>query len=284
MNIVVVYNSRSGSAHSRDELEKSCAQAGITVDAFIAVEDGFEEQLKQYITKDQVIAVVGGDGTISSAARLLVGSQTVLAPLPGGTLNHFTKDLGISQDIDEALRHLLVSKPQAVDTAAVNNVTFINNSSIGLYPSSLQVREELQSKKITKWLAMIVASARALARYRTYTVTIDEKSFKTPFLFVGNNDYHVTDSTPGRTHFSEGLLSVYTIAAASRWTLVKILARALMGQLSTAQEFKHWNTAELTIHTKRANVSISRDGELERLATPLEYSTSPKSLIVLGVN
>ena len=44
------------------------------------------------------ILVSGGDGTIASAANALLGSQCELAVLPGGTLNHFARDLGLPRD------------------------------------------------------------------------------------------------------------------------------------------------------------------------------------------
>src|SRR5688500_374492 len=44
------------------------------------------------------VVVAGGDGTIALAARALAGSRTALAVLPGGTLNHFARDLGLPPD------------------------------------------------------------------------------------------------------------------------------------------------------------------------------------------
>jgi diacylglycerol kinase family enzyme len=42
------------------------------------------------------VGVAGGDGTILSAAEQLAGGTTALAPFPTGTLNHFSRRLGIS--------------------------------------------------------------------------------------------------------------------------------------------------------------------------------------------
>lgn len=282
MKIILVYNPHSGSAPNLDTLRKLCKQHGITIAAHIAVNDTYKEALRKHLRKDQIIAVVGGDGTISSVAALITGTRAILAPLPGGTLNHFTKDLGVPQDLDQAIAALNTMKPRAIDVASVNDVVFLNNSSIGLYPSSLATREELQSKKLTKWYAALIGSIRALVKYRTYTVTIDKETFKTPFLFVGNNDYHLTDPGTSRDDLTQGVLSIYAVATASRRELIGIALRALVGQLRTSSEFKLWRTSQITVHTKKSRVHVSRDGELENLVTPLTYKIIPSSLRVLA--
>lgn len=281
MSIVLVYNPHSGSALKLNELRKICKRHGITITAHIALSDTYKTQLKKYIKKDQVIAVIGGDGTISSVAALVAGTGAILAPLPGGTLNHFTKDLGIPQAIDEAFARLPAAKPRTIDAASVNDIVFLNNSSIGLYPSSLAAREELEGKKLAKWYAALIASIRALVKYRTYTVTIDKETFKTPFLFVGNNDYHLTDPDKARDDLTQGILSIYAVTTASRRELIGIVARALIGQLRTSSEFKVWRVSQITVHTKKPRVKVSRDGELEKLATPLKYKIMPGALRIL---
>ena len=49
------------------------------------------------------VLVAGGDGTIATAASVLVGTPAELAIIPGGTLNHFAKDVGIPLDPAAAL-------------------------------------------------------------------------------------------------------------------------------------------------------------------------------------
>lgn len=283
MKVVVIYNSKSGSALPLKELKALFRRAGITTEAFIDITKGLASLSRWRDQKDVVIAAVGGDGTLSSVAAKLVGTKTLFAPLPGGTLNHFTKDLGISQDLAEAVANLNHKTPRKIDVATVNDTVFLNNSSIGLYPSSLQTREELEKSKLAKWPAAIVAVLKALVRYRSLTVTIDDETFKTPFLFVGNNDYHLDDpAASGRNKLDQGLLSVYAIASASRWGLIKVLGRALVGKLDTADEMKIWKTSHLTIHAKKKSLRVSRDGELEKMSTPLEYTVVAGGLKVIG--
>jgi diacylglycerol kinase family enzyme len=56
-----------------------------------------------------VVVVLAGDGTLNEAADGLAGSQTALAPLPGGSTNVFARSIGIDLDPIDATSELLES-------------------------------------------------------------------------------------------------------------------------------------------------------------------------------
>lgn len=280
MNIVLVHNPKSGSSLSLDELRTKCAAHGITISHAIDITDNFPESLQPHLTKGALIAAIGGDGTLSSVAQELYTTQAIFIPLPGGTLNHFTKDAGIAQDIDEALSRIPTRKPRKVDVALVNDKLFLNNSSLGIYPMSLRVREQIEAK-VGKWPGALVGTAEALLRFRLYTVTIEGETFKTPFVFIGNNDYHF-DKGGQRDSLEEGKLCAYAIRSPRRSTLVTLLLYALFGKLREADEFIAHRDTELTIKSTRPRMTVSADGEVTRLTTPLRYKSLPGGLTILG--
>lgn len=286
MKVVLVYNLHSGRALTLDNLKKSFQNAHIEiVDSFV-VNRNIRSLLRPYLSKKGiVIAAYGGDGTLSRVASAIANTECIFAPLPGGTLNHFTKDLGIEQNLDTALHALKNSKPQTIDIACVNGRSFINNSSIGLYPSTLQMRDEMTRKFIGKWPAAVIASFKAFWRYDPYTVTINGETFRTPFVFVGNNDYRLEHHLIGyRKHLDKGILSVYTVVATGRINLLGVFIRAVFHLLEGTDEVKMWKTSHVTIHTKRPQVRISRDGEHETIESPLRYKVMPNALKVIGAS
>jgi diacylglycerol kinase family enzyme len=56
-----------------------------------------------------VVVVAAGDGTLNEAADGLIGTETALAPLPGGSTNVFARTIGIPNSIMPATEQLVTS-------------------------------------------------------------------------------------------------------------------------------------------------------------------------------
>ncbi len=279
MKVVIVFNSRSGNALPKADIRQLFKKAKIDIEAFIDVVQDFEQRLQPYIKPGSIIVGYGGDGTLSSIASLLSGTGAILAPLPGGTLNHFTKDIGISQDLSEAINNLPLAETLIIDTATVNGRTFLNNSSIGLYPTSLAERSRVESI-LGKWPAAVYASIRALIRFRLYTVTVQDNTYTTPFVFIGNNKYDI-DRLMERNSLQRGKLSVFMIHSNKRLTLCKIVLLTLLRRVRQADEFTSFEADELTIQIHQRRVRVSYDGEHTKMTSPITYKLKKRSLKIL---
>jgi diacylglycerol kinase family enzyme len=110
----------------------------------------------------------------------------------------------------------------------------------------------------------------------------EELRRKTPFVFVGNNEYEMESfNIGGRTCLDAGNLSLYILHRTGRMGLVRLALTSLFGRLRQARDFDAFCTGEATIETRRPRVLVAFDGEVEMMDSPLRYSIRPGALRVL---
>lgn len=240
-------------------------------------------------TTARCAAVVGagGDGTLNAIASHLIGTDVAFGVLPFGTLNHFAKDVGIPTDLDAALDILTSGNTIAVDVGEVNGRFFLNNSGLGLYPNLVRDRER-QQKRLGrgKWPAFVWAAAGVLHRYPFLTVYItlngQTNCHRTPFVFVGNNEYRMEGLEIGqRPTLTAGMLSLYTAQRTGRWGLLRFGLRALTGHLKQEKDFRAVLAKEILIKTHHRRIRLALDGEVFVLDTPLKYRIVTGALRVI---
>jgi diacylglycerol kinase family enzyme len=234
---------------------------------------------------DKIIVAGGGDGTVNAVSSALAGTDSVLGLLPLGTLNHFAKDIGMPVEIPEAVQIIARQYVSSVDVGQVNERTFVNNSSLGIYPSIVSERERLQRTGFQKWVALLVASFKVFPRLPRITVRlkVDEKSLvrTTHFVFVGNNEYEIAGTKLGtRRCLDASTLVLYIAGTQSRKDLVRLALRTFIGRHSW-DEFEIIRTQELWIESKRPHLHVSFDGEVAKMKTPLHYRILPRALRVI---
>lgn len=79
-----------------------------------------------------IITAFGGDGTINSVASALIGSDKVLAILPGGSGNGMVRSLNIPLSWRKAMKVLIHGRDIHIDAGKINNKYFFNIAGIGL--------------------------------------------------------------------------------------------------------------------------------------------------------
>ena len=289
----VIINASSGTDDKKQAREiLADTFASNNIEARISLAESGEEiiDLARRAVRDncQPIIAGGGDGTINAVASVLVDTDRTLGVLPLGTLNHFAKDLNVPLDVEAAARVCLNGREASVDVGEVNGRIFLNNSSLGLYPSIVRHREKQQQQLGRgKWPAFIWATLTMLKRYPFLNVrlsTDDERMIRrTPFVFVGNNEYEMESFNVGaRSCIDAGHLSLYVAHHTGRLGLLRLAWRALFGGLRDEKDFNAMCTKEIWIETRRPKrLRVATDGEVTVMTTPLHYRVRPGALRVL---
>jgi len=275
-----------GENETRRKIEAAMDAAGIAAEIALtppeAIADAFAEAAKA--SGLGAVVAVGGDGTISSAAAALAGTERPLGILPLGTRNHLARDAGIPLGLEAAAKVVAAGHVRAIDIAEVNGHVFVNNSAVGLYPDMVRLRdfEETHGSRGRR-RAMLSASLKTLRSFRRRKLWISapgiEAPLRTPLLFVGNNRYRVNLLALGRRETLDGgELSIHAVRARSWGHLLWAGLRGLFGRLDQQRDFVTVHAPEAEISSDRAWLTISADGETLRLETPLRYRIRPKAL------
>lgn len=227
----------------------------------------------------------GGDGTINTAASAILGREITLGVLPLGTLNHFAKDLGIPLDLEEATKLILKGSWCKVDVGEVNGRCFLNNSSLGVYPVIVRLRERYRATLRGKWIAAFWAALTVMRRnpFMAVKLHVEGQAMvrRTPLVLVANNEYRTTGIHAGtRESLARGRLALYVLNAERRPGLLQLALKVLVEGAERVKELDLFTVEEVAVETRRRRLQVALDGEVVTLDSPLQYRTRPAALKV----
>jgi len=273
-------------------LRASFALNDVEADISFVDGEGLHDALERALMRAKrgeidAIAVGGGDGSMRAAASVLAGTGVPLGALPLGTLNHFAKDLGIPLQVEEAAATIAAGHTRVVDLAEVNGETFINNSSIGIYPYMVIDRKRRKARhKLAKWMAMVPAFFRMMRHFPRRRLRISAEGFarpyRTPCLFVGNNEYGMELFTFGRRQrLDSGKLWFYVVKPREPLEFFWMVCRLCFGRMDQARDLDTFQLAEAEISAKTSRLPVALDGEVRIMHTPLHYRSRPRAFRII---
>lgn len=242
----------------------------------VAVQDMLEDAIAERGRWVRAVGVAGGDGTVATAAAVADHHGLPLVVVPGGTLNHFARDVGV-YDTQEAVDATQAGEAVAVDLALVEahpgrlddpedvSVTrtryFINTASIGSYPELVQLRERWQPR-YGKWPAFAAALITVLRRSEKISVRIEDRWYKVWFLFVGNGPYHPRGAVPAwRPTLDSGLLDVRWLRADVRFSRLRVVLALILSALGHSRVYHQREVPRLDVELLEPSM-LATDGEV----------------------
>lgn len=258
------------------EIRKTARGGDLVQMARKAAEDGFD-----------IVVAAGGDGTQSAVAGALAGTDVTMGVLPGGTFNYFARDLGVGEEIDDALDTILDARITMIDVGRVENLVFLNNVSLGAYPHILKTRETIYRRwgrsRIAAYWSVLVA-LRRLRRPMKLTARVNggSRQFTTALVFVARSAYQLDAfGLEGADAIRAGKFAVLVARARQPLPLMRSALRLAFGMSAKNSDFDLLITDELTIETPKQRQLIAHDGEKTVMAAPLNLKVWHDALRVL---
>ena len=282
--LVVNARSRRGRQLYEDARTRLLA-AGFELLGAYAVERDLEKCLAGAIAQGPDLLVAGGgDGTISTAGRMLAHRDVALGLLPLGTTNNFARTVGIPPSLDEAVATLVDGAVIDVDLGIAGDMPFTNHVGAGL-SAEVMISAPRRLKRVLGRLAYPITALGLLTRHRPLRVTVrtdgGERVFVTHQIYVANGGFHAGRPITADAHADDRLLVAYPVGGSTRRELLRETARnALTGHRRTLHERPFLAVGELWLETDRpAHVEV--DGE-PCGRTPLRIALDANALRIMA--
>ncbi len=259
------------------------------------LEGGMATDLARQAARDgyHVVVACGGDGTLNEIVDGLVGTGVAVGALPGGTVNEWTRELGISQRLTTAAQQLVGSIRRIVDVGRLTiNGThdrhFLLMAGLG-FDGAIMAKVSKPLKNRIGPLAVGLATLRALPSFDAVSVEIAMDAVRwegrTGQIIIGNTRRYggFTAFTPN-AYVDDGMLDICVFTATSVSALVRQATPFMLRRQARPANVELFRTGQVTIHAPSA-MPLQLDGGTvhTRIEATDEGATYACTLVAQGL-
>lgn len=299
MKIVLIANASASSVTARTRV---VIQKALSADHDVELRETARRGHATRIAKGaaaegaDIVAVLGGDGTLNEAANGVVGTKTALAPIPGGSTNVFARTLGLPEDPVHAtavtLEAIENNSIRSIGLGAANERYFLFHIGVGFDAAVVKQVEKRSHLKRYAGHAFF-----AWAGFDTWIRHYDRKSphFQVefadgsvvedgyfaiclntdPYTYLGTRPFTVI---PGATLDSP--LSVVTVRSLGAFNLTKLMASSLRNPngVTTGRGIDVRNDIEQATISSEKPFPYQLDGDYLGDVTSIDLRWQPDAL------
>jgi diacylglycerol kinase family enzyme len=264
--------------------------AGHEITCHVIDPEKLEDAIKDAVAAHpDIILVGGGDGSVSTAARLLGKTGISLGILPMGTFNLAARDLGVPLDIQSAAGFLSTASPLAIDVLMVSGHACLCTTIFGFYPefSNIFEKRDHGGRWWRKTFKLLTGLPRVFSRARPLSLSWNADGVsagaRTKFAaFVPGRYKSTAGIVPARTDFRSGLMTGYIGTHKTAAAALRAMLDYLLGRQEENPKLEIVQAAELKLHAAgRRHLTVMLDGEILRLPLPVHLDILPSHLLVL---
>lgn len=237
--------------------------------------------------KFDVVAAVGGDGTVNETAQGLLGSGTAMTVIPYGSGNGLARGLMIPMNKEKALRMILNGSYRMIDVGEITDgekrKLFFGFSGIGYDAFIGKLFNERSGRR--GLFSYIYLSIMSYSKFKPVPLRIkvnDKEIFAKPFILAVANTNEYGNGAKIAPHAvpDDGYFDLCII---QDMTLVKGLLngwRLFNGSIDKIAETNMLRTKKVEVFPD-SSVYYHADGESHSTSDPLTFTVMPDQLRVL---
>ena len=292
MKIVLLLNRTAGggrAAHQARRAAQILGEAGAEVSLVEtrSMEHTAQEAQRATVDPPDVLAVVGGDGTLHAAVNGLLRAPSAARPpmgvIPCGRGNDFARTIGIA-DLDTACAALLGGARRRVDLGRTDAGFFLGVAGAG-FDSQVARRAQGGTRLLSGAAAYVYSVVRTLAAFEPVMARVrhDSGDYQglITFAAVGNTGcYGGGMRIAPLASLEDGLLDLCLVKAVSRATLLRMLPRVFGGDHLDHPQVFYTKTKWVDIESNEP-MEVFADGEFLQ-TVPVHIEVLPAALEIVS--
>ena len=242
MSLAIIANPAAGRGRGRrvaQEVESILKDKDVDFEIFYTEGHRHGIELAEKASRNhEVVAALGGDGTIGEVLEGIYKSTSILGIIPGGTGNDYARGLGLPRNAAVAVETLLNGTPTPIDVGIENDKVFGVLASIGFPVTVIEYVNTHRDGALKGPAAILAGVAHTLKHLKSYDVkiTLDEEVLERNVLgiLVMNMPYGGGGlKFAPAARFDDGHFTVVIIDKVSKWELATALPRVYFGGHTT---------------------------------------------------
>ena len=237
--------------------------------------------IDEHFASTDIFVAVGGDGTISTVAKKLIGTEKILAIFPAGSGNGFSNETKFSKDIDELLSKIKIKKVKKIDTFTVNGRLSINVSGAG-FDGKVVKEFEKTNRGFRNYIKVSIKTFFNYKPVHIKFLTENYQKYNGKYLMLniantrqfGNNAYIAPKASK-----SDGLVDLVLVKKFPLTYSPLFAFRMFTKRLKNDQYVTYLPVSEIEFEVDTKNWHL--DGEFNKIESPVKIKVQPSSLNIL---
>jgi diacylglycerol kinase family enzyme len=279
LKVGAIINTSSGGCDSESEAEMLgiLKSAGVTnCKTWCGESDQIERAFAEAAThKPNILVVLGGDGSIRTAAEACTGTDIYLLPLPGGTLNVLPRALHGDASWQEALKETLANPlTKALSGGRTGDERFFVAAIVGAPGLWMEAREAIREGDILNALGKAGVAFEAMFDTTIQYFISPEVSGEAEAVAV------ICPLVSEQMSDSEQAFEAAAIDVENATQLLGLATAAAFGKWRDNESVTLTKTLQVTVQSKK-DIPLFLDGERVKVGKEAEISFVPDAVNVI---
>jgi diacylglycerol kinase family enzyme len=277
--IGAIINTSSGGcdAESEAEMLDILKGAGVTnCKTWCGESDQIERAFAEVAThKPKVLIVLGGDGTIRTAAQACIATGGYLLPLPGGTMNMLPRALYGDVPWQDALKTTLAEPlTKALSGGRTGDEPFFVAAVVGAPALWMETRESMREGEIANAVEKSAVAFQAMLDTKIQYSISSETTGEAEILAI------ICPLVSQEMSDSEQALEAATIDVENAAELLGLATAAALGKWRDDASVTLTKTRQVTVQSSR-DIPLFLDGERVKAGRSAEITFVPRAVNVI---